>query len=588
MSHDLPYLGQHAGSYKLVRELGRGGMGIVYEGVHVQIGQRAAVKVMAPHLAQSEEDRQRFLREAQASSCVRHPGLVRVMDYGLLGGGTPYLLMELLEGVSLRARLSAASEQGLPVLSALKICSEVAEAMSEAHRYQVIHCDLKPENLFLLPDPAAQQRERVKVLDFGIARRPRSDEEPALPEQPRCGTVAYMAPERCRGEAQVVSASDVYSLGCILYEALCGKPPFVGEPGDVVIMHLKSDPVPPSRRRPDLPGCLDEPVLRMLAKDPAQRPSMADLSVRLPLLQSRVARLMLAPSPRRGPFRPLRAALLGLTLSALSLGMVRYLPRLREMAFVPSGTLTTDEGPRAISSLWMDRDEVTCQQFFDFLNKLKRYPGFQIVDRFEEGTKTRIVQVSGQDYYNIYVDAQHSCISERAGNLFLMTAEEQRPVSAVTWTAADAYCRAHGKRLPTEHEWQYVASNRGTTLYPWGDEPPSCDHAVVERSSLKNRACYSGRVLPIRALPRDRTWLGVHDLAGGVREWTADCFVPSPLTSATTPPSAHGGAPGAAGCVRRLTRGGAWSLPFRATRADARSSQLADWATAYTGFRCVR
>jgi hypothetical protein len=265
-------IGERIGNYVVLRRLGQGGMGLVFEAFHEQIGRRAAIKILRPHLGQDPGAAARFLNEARAPTIVGHPGLISIFEGGQLKDGSAYLVMELLEGHSLAARL----EQGLDRRQALLLFRQIASAMAAAHRCGIVHRDLKPENIMIVADPEVPGGERIKVLDFGIAHLTEALGSQA--SHTRAGTLlgtpTYMAPEQCRG-LPVCEKADVYALGVMLYEALCGHPPFRGENAfDVMAMHVYDPPADLHDR--DLPQGLSTLVLRLLAKAPADRPTMAE------------------------------------------------------------------------------------------------------------------------------------------------------------------------------------------------------------------------------------------------------------------------------------------------------------------------
>lgn len=277
-------IGQRIGKYRMVRLLGEGGMGQVFEAVHEEIGRRAAIKVLRPELCAQDDLAVRLFREAQAVNRICHPGLLSIFEFGRLPGGATYLMMEYLAGESLRARMARMGRMGP---GGLCLVRQVASAMVAAHEATVIHRDLKPDNIMIVPDPEAPGGERAKVLDFGIAKfagEPYQDGSayPHTKTGAILGTPLYMAPEQCRGLPGVGGQADVYSLGIILYEVLTGRPPFVSEAiGAVMAMHL-CDPVRPLREvDPTTPAGLSSLVHAMLAKEPADRPTMAQVATAL-------------------------------------------------------------------------------------------------------------------------------------------------------------------------------------------------------------------------------------------------------------------------------------------------------------------
>jgi tRNA A-37 threonylcarbamoyl transferase component Bud32 len=266
-------IGQSIGNYRVTQLLGEGGMGMVYLAEHPTLGRRAAVKVLHPDLVATHEMIQRLFNEARAANAVGHPGIVEVSDLGLLPSGTPYIVMEYLEGQSLGARIAATGR--LSLRAALDIADQAASALGAAHAKGIIHRDLKPDNLFLTPDPLAPGRERLKVLDFGIAklaRRPSSAADVRTRTGAILGTPRYMSPEQCRDSREVDHRSDIYSLGVILYEMLSGAPPFVSASwGEMAHMHLGVKPPDLGASVPELPPALERAVSRALEKEPDAR-----------------------------------------------------------------------------------------------------------------------------------------------------------------------------------------------------------------------------------------------------------------------------------------------------------------------------
>ena len=274
-------IGQSIGNYRVTRLLGEGGMGMVYLAEHPTLGRRAAVKVLHPDLVASHEMIERLFNEARAANAIGHPGIVEVSDLGLLPSGTPYIVMEFLEGQSLGARMSGGGGR-LSLRATLEIADQAASAVGAAHAKGIVHRDLKPDNLFLTPDPQWPGRERLKVLDFGIAKlaqRPATAADVRTRTGAILGTPRYMSPEQCRDSRDVDHRTDIYSLGVILYEMLAGTPPFVSSSwGEMAHMHIGVKPPDLRELCPDVPQSIERAVARALEKEPDARfQSMAEL-----------------------------------------------------------------------------------------------------------------------------------------------------------------------------------------------------------------------------------------------------------------------------------------------------------------------
>ncbi|MBK8255927.1 MAG: SUMF1/EgtB/PvdO family nonheme iron enzyme [Polyangiaceae bacterium] len=282
-----PTVGSMVGPYRLVREIGRGGMGVVFEGVHSEIGQRVAVKLLLPSGSSKPSSTKRFLGEAKALSRVAHPGLVHVLACGEAPNQAPWIAMEYITGQTLRRRMDQ-HPGGLPIFAAVGFARQIASAIAAVHKAGIVHRDLKPENVLLTRDDEVKLGERAKVLDFGIAKWV-DDDAGLTTEGIILGTAGYMAPEQCVGDQSVESPADVYALGIILYECLCGARPFVGPAAAVLRQHLFAEPPPLSTRVPGLPNELHALVSTMIAKEPSLRPSSDDVAYALRSLEDGLA-----------------------------------------------------------------------------------------------------------------------------------------------------------------------------------------------------------------------------------------------------------------------------------------------------------
>ncbi len=283
--------GHQLGPYRIVRLLGEGGMGAVYEARQEPLDRRVALKTLHPEYAGNKDAVARFFNEGKVLSRLEHPSIVQVVDFGNAADGTAYLVMEFLRGQSLGRRLSE-GEGHLPVVMALQLAWQIADVLAVAHVQGVVHRDLKPDNLMLVADPIAPGGERVKVLDFGIAKLTRASDRGGVKTDTLAvmGTPLYMSPEQCAGAGGVDDKTDVYSLGCVLYQALAGRPPYMAEgAGQIIGMHLFQTPPPLLSVAPKLPPQVADLVHRLLTKDKGQRPSMSDAADEIGRLLSKMS-----------------------------------------------------------------------------------------------------------------------------------------------------------------------------------------------------------------------------------------------------------------------------------------------------------
>ena len=256
------------GRYELGELLGRGGMAEVRRAVDQRLGRSVAVKQLRTDLATDPTFQARFRREAQSAAGLNHPTIVAVYDTGEeidqpTGVSVPYIVMELVEGPTLRDVL----KDGRKILPerALELTQGVLDALSYSHKAGIVHRDIKPANVMLT------QNGGVKVMDFGIARAVADTSATMTQTAAVIGTAQYLSPEQARGET-VDARSDLYSTGCLLYELLVGRPPFVGDsPVSVAYQHVRENPLPPSQLDPEISPEIDAVVLKALAKDPAER-----------------------------------------------------------------------------------------------------------------------------------------------------------------------------------------------------------------------------------------------------------------------------------------------------------------------------
>ncbi len=314
-----------AGKYRIERVLGHGGMGVVVAAMHEQLRQRVAIKMLLPEAKASPNALSRFLREARAAASIKGEHVARVLDVGELDGGSPYIVMEYLEGRDLAAILAALPEpRRLPAEEAVGYILQACEAIAEAHAAGIVHRDLKPSNLFLSRRPDGTPM--VKVLDFGISKALLSagGEGTLTTTSSFVGSPIYAPPEQLVAAHEVDARADIWALGTIVYEALAGRPPYVGDS----VMHVASKifheaPTPLGELRPELPAELVTVVMRCLEKKPEDRfqdvrglaEGLAPFAPAASISAERVARIVLAGStPVSGP-SPLRGSQSGASAS---------------------------------------------------------------------------------------------------------------------------------------------------------------------------------------------------------------------------------------------------------------------------------
>lgn len=273
-------IGEVVGGYRVTAKLGEGGMGAVYLAEHSVMGRKAAVKILHPSLSSDREMVQRFFNEARAAGSISHPGIVSVFDLGIRDDGSAFIVMNYLEGESLAERLHRKGRFSSD--EALAITRQILSALSAAHAKGIVHRDLKPDNIFLVPDADVPGGERIKLLDFGIAKL-QADSGPDMVTTRAgalLGTPVYMSPEQCRGAGECDQRTDLYAVGVMLFELLTGRPPFTGTAlGDLMAAHMRDAPPTLSEKLGPTSVELETIVATLLAKAPEDRFPSGEMAI---------------------------------------------------------------------------------------------------------------------------------------------------------------------------------------------------------------------------------------------------------------------------------------------------------------------
>src|SRR5262245_56049866 len=265
-------VGQRVNKYEIVRIIGQGGMGTVYEALNTAIGKRVAMKFVDAEVARNKDAAARFQREAEAASAVESAHIVEIFDSGTTDDGTPYIVMELLRGEDLGHRIKRCGR--LDVVEALHITSQILRGLHRAHQAGIIHRDLKPDNIFLVDRD--DDASFAKILDFGISKVSRSGEGAPVHTLTRQGTVLgtpfYMSPEQAQALSDIDNRTDLWSVGAILYECLSGRPPHTGATYEQVIVNIcMHDAEDVRKHNSAVPEAVAQVIARALSRDRVER-----------------------------------------------------------------------------------------------------------------------------------------------------------------------------------------------------------------------------------------------------------------------------------------------------------------------------
>lgn len=643
------YIGTEVGSFQIRSLLGMGGMGAVFLAEHKMVALSAAIKFLRDPLADAEHAG-RMLTEARALSHLEHPNLVRLNDCGSLPDGTLYLQMEYLRGQPLPEYVRDHGGK-LPLRQVLVLGRQLASALSYVHGRKILHRDLKPSNLYVTADAEVEGGQRIKILDFGLAKLwSVGAGQGSTGSNQLLGTPRYMSPEQCEGTAELDDRTDVYSLGLILFELLTGESPYAVPnmtPTAWLYAHVQRFPRGLRKLLPTAPAELEALISQMLDKLAVQRPNMVEVEARLQALLS--ADVLPKPSLRFPPPQILKFgfALLLLGMLTMLAGFALWPPgalrRLRSwvtsprpsmgvvnvavlaagaptgMALIqgrsfPMGSREDEieaawrscqrersdckreeyerERPQrvvTVSDFYLDQHEVTNEDYAAFLNLPLRPT--TVEDK-------RLVLVDRVLLVDLHPAA--GGIAYTDGTFAARPGYARRPVVQVTWVGAQEYCAAKGRRLPTEAEWELAARSAGgaqgkaAAAWPWGNAPPRCAEVVIARHEKGScRAVLAGLSPLALGGPLDVGSAPQDVTPQGVHDLAGNVreWVEDefqvPYLACGLCENPKVPARGAGGAVMRVVRGGSFMQEPTAARSAGRSRWRADYLATGIGFRCA-
>ena len=470
-------IGETIGHFEIVARAGRGGMGEVFVAEHATIKTRVAIKVLHAHVSANTAHVQRFFNEARAVARIQHAGIVKIFDVGFHASQRAYLIMEYLEGETLAARLKRTGR--IAPRNIAEIARQIASILDATHHAGIIHRDLKPENVFLVHDRELPSGERVKLLDFGIAKL--SDTLAGPTTIGTIGTPTYMAPEQWSDSSTVDWRADVYSLGCIMYEMAAGRPPFSSKSiAEACAQHLNEVPRSIRAHAPDVPAAIEAFTLRLLAKEPARRiastgeleQELAALGADLPELASDVSPIADTATPDhdgalhtavttlssaaatsagiRSSHR-VTAAVAGVLVVAIA-GVVVW--RVGRASEPPPAPRPPPEEPRVIA----DAAAVRESPLVGWLEAANPFVAWN-------GARWLAHQVTRREYGQFLESLPASDALRFQPVTGWDDSDAMRPVAWVTFERAAAFCKAIHAGLPTSEQW--LAAAHGS----WGLDP---------------------------------------------------------------------------------------------------------------------
>ena len=621
------------GKYIILEELGRGGFGIVYKAKDSVLGRLVALKVLHNQLTVDPGFIGRFEQEAKLAAQLDHPNLVPVYDLGQIEGCF-YIALGLMSGGSLKDRLK---QGALPEASAIKISSQILTGLKAIHENGIIHRDLKPGNILF------DSYGTARISDLGFAKALQSDSSMSLSMSGgMIGTPAYMAPEVWRGN-QASVRSDIYSLGCILYEMLTDMVLFEGEtPAMAMTKHLIEGP----RFHQSLPAGWDALLKNCLAMDPDDRYPSAEALLEVLDRGVLEASNRTAEQDGQSPKQPEKTseanssgkgtaadeppsrapsqaetngkqklgsvgekkdkrmwvvgAVIGallLMLGVLSLSLIGAAIK-KAAAPVPSKTstptITSPSQPTLGIGSIMTREEDGMEMVYVPAGEFEM--GGNDADAWDDEKPVHTVYLDSYwiDKYEVSNAQYAKCVtagdctkpsytgSYTRSNYYGNPEYDDYPVIYVDWNQAKDYCQWAGGDLPTEAQWEKAARGTDGRAYPWGNESPTCQLTNFDQGSYENPNYCVGDTSPVTDYEAGASPYGALNMAGNVWEWVNDWYGSNYYsTLPTRNPS------GPTSGKYRVIRGGSWYRDYRFIRAADRGSSNPTYTSLNLGFRCV-
>ncbi len=534
-------IGETIKGFQITARIGKGGMGEVWMAEQPIVKTRVAIKVLHKEMSTDQQLVRRFFNEAIAVSQIKHAGIVKIHDVGFHNGAA-FLIMELLEGEPLGARIRRFGR--LPPGEVGELGRQIASVLHATHAAHITHRDLKPENVFLVPDSELASGERVKILDFGVAKL--GSTTGVTGTGVAMGTPSYMAPELWGTAMKADGRADVYSFGCILFELCCGRPPFVSASiPDAYTKHMNEIPPRACTLVPELPPELDNLIARTLAKRPADRPSTKELQRVCAAVAA--AHGVKAGELSSGSTVSLRAqpavAASDTTLGAAA-AVANVASRSRSWRFLALGGIAIvgaavasyvvtqvgreplkpivnpappPEAPGARSNAWVrvtipetpvvlgiasDRASTVDRGFRPVRNITSPVAPYELQEH--EVTWSEIEPWLAANHTSVPVPPWAADPAARAS----------LPVTGVTWSIALAYCRSLGGSLPTEEQWEYAARGPERRPNSWGADQ-------LDRSLTRVYAGPDAAPAAVKTSLQDQTPPpALYDLIGNAQEWT--------------------------------------------------------------------